>query len=142
MWGVVADKLLSQHVWLGLPWVFPGSSLDLPCLLRPVWVLPGSSRGLPLLRRLAKATGSSCVPPIVPFRGEYLILNDDKRHLVEGNIYPVGSNTSPSRLISTKSYPVDCKASKLSDCKALFLSVVRHIPCRLERWESACYCIV
>lgn len=38
---------------------------------------------------LAKLTGCSPVPKIVPFRGEYLLLNPDKAYLVRGNIYPV-----------------------------------------------------
>lgn len=38
---------------------------------------------------LAKLTGCSPDPKIVPFRGEYLLLNPAKRHLVRGNIYPV-----------------------------------------------------
>lgn len=38
---------------------------------------------------LAKLTGCSADPKIVPFRGEYLLLNPDKNYLVKGNIYPV-----------------------------------------------------
>ncbi|HEY8313077.1 MAG TPA: L-2-hydroxyglutarate oxidase [Candidatus Baltobacteraceae bacterium] len=39
--------------------------------------------------RLAKMTGGSTDPKIVPFRGDYLILKPEKRYLVQGNIYPV-----------------------------------------------------
>lgn len=31
----------------------------------------------------------------MPFRGEYLVLNPDKRHLVKGNIYPVPNPELP-----------------------------------------------
>ena len=43
--------------------------------------------------RLAQLTGCSREPRIVPFRGEYLLLNPQKTHLVRGNIYPVHQNT-------------------------------------------------
>lgn len=39
--------------------------------------------------KLAERTGGQRAPQIVPFRGEYLVLNEDKRHMVRGNIYPV-----------------------------------------------------
>lgn len=39
--------------------------------------------------RLAILTGCGRDPQIVPFRGEYLLLNDSKKHLVTTNIYPV-----------------------------------------------------
>ncbi len=39
--------------------------------------------------RLARMTGGARDPKIVPFRGDYLVLRDEKRHLVRGNIYPV-----------------------------------------------------
>ncbi|XP_035780786.1 L-2-hydroxyglutarate dehydrogenase, mitochondrial-like [Anopheles albimanus] len=39
--------------------------------------------------KLAEMTGCASVPKIVPFRGEYLLLNPDKCHMVRGNIYPV-----------------------------------------------------
>jgi L-2-hydroxyglutarate oxidase LhgO len=39
--------------------------------------------------KLAKMSGGSHDPKIVPFRGDYLILKPDKTHLVRGNIYPV-----------------------------------------------------
>lgn len=41
--------------------------------------------------KLSEMSGCSRVPQIVPFRGEYLILRPDKVHLVNGNIYPVGT---------------------------------------------------
>jgi len=39
--------------------------------------------------RLAELSGCPREPRIVPFRGEYLLLNPQKAHLVRGNIYPV-----------------------------------------------------
>lgn len=39
--------------------------------------------------KIAALTGNKSPPKIVPFRGEYLLLNADKRHMVKGNIYPV-----------------------------------------------------
>ncbi|XP_012221153.1 L-2-hydroxyglutarate dehydrogenase, mitochondrial isoform X1 [Linepithema humile] len=39
--------------------------------------------------RLAVMTGCDVNPRIVPFRGEYLLLNENKRHLSTTNIYPV-----------------------------------------------------
>ncbi|XP_042236945.1 L-2-hydroxyglutarate dehydrogenase, mitochondrial-like isoform X2 [Homarus americanus] len=39
--------------------------------------------------KLAKLSGCSEDPRIVPFRGEYLLLKKDKAHMVRGNIYPV-----------------------------------------------------
>ncbi|CAB3398007.1 unnamed protein product [Caenorhabditis bovis] len=39
--------------------------------------------------RVANLSGGSKDPKIVPFRGEYLLLKPDKRHLVKTNIYPV-----------------------------------------------------
>uniref|UniRef100_A0A8D8XMN9 L-2-hydroxyglutarate dehydrogenase, mitochondrial n=1 Tax=Cacopsylla melanoneura TaxID=428564 RepID=A0A8D8XMN9_9HEMI len=38
---------------------------------------------------MAVKSGCDREPAIVPFRGEYLLLNPDKQHLVRGNIYPV-----------------------------------------------------
>lgn len=38
---------------------------------------------------LAELSGCKRYPRIVPFRGEYLLLNKDKCHMVKGNIYPV-----------------------------------------------------
>jgi len=39
--------------------------------------------------RLAKMTGGKKDPKIVPFRGDYLVLRPEKRHLVRSNVYPV-----------------------------------------------------
>ncbi|EGT30836.1 hypothetical protein CAEBREN_17982 [Caenorhabditis brenneri] len=39
--------------------------------------------------RVAALSGCSTDPKIVPFRGEYLLLKPEKRHLVKTNIYPV-----------------------------------------------------
>uniref|UniRef100_A0A1B6MRH2 L-2-hydroxyglutarate dehydrogenase, mitochondrial n=2 Tax=Graphocephala atropunctata TaxID=36148 RepID=A0A1B6MRH2_9HEMI len=38
---------------------------------------------------LAEMSGADPEPRIVPFRGEYLLLNPSKQHMVKGNIYPV-----------------------------------------------------
>ncbi|XP_068085335.1 L-2-hydroxyglutarate dehydrogenase, mitochondrial [Anabrus simplex] len=38
---------------------------------------------------LARLSGGSSEPRIVPVRGEYVLLNPAKNHLVKGNIYPV-----------------------------------------------------
>jgi L-2-hydroxyglutarate oxidase LhgO len=45
--------------------------------------------------RLAKMSGASPDPKIVPFRGDYLILKPEKRYLVKGNIYPVPDPSFP-----------------------------------------------
>lgn len=45
--------------------------------------------------RLAKLTGGSSSPKIVPFRGDYLVLKPEKRGLVKGNIYPVPDPSFP-----------------------------------------------
>lgn len=39
--------------------------------------------------KLAELSGNWNSPKIVPFRGEYLLLNPSKAHMVKGNIYPV-----------------------------------------------------
>jgi (S)-2-hydroxyglutarate dehydrogenase len=39
--------------------------------------------------RVAQMTGAAREPRIVPFRGDYYILNPERRHLVRSNIYPV-----------------------------------------------------
>jgi len=39
--------------------------------------------------RVAALSGCSTEPKIVPFRGEYLLLNPEKAKLIRGNIYPV-----------------------------------------------------
>jgi L-2-hydroxyglutarate oxidase LhgO len=45
--------------------------------------------------RLAQMTGGQRDPKIVPFRGDYLILRPERRHLVQGNIYPVPDPSFP-----------------------------------------------
>jgi len=45
--------------------------------------------------RLAQMTGGSRDPKIVPFRGDYLVLKPEKRHLIRGNIYPVPDPAFP-----------------------------------------------
>ena len=45
--------------------------------------------------RLAKMTGGKNDPKVVPFRGDYLILKPERRHLVNGNIYPVPDPSFP-----------------------------------------------
>lgn len=39
--------------------------------------------------KLAELTGCPRDPRIIPFRGEYLLLDKEKCHMVKGNIYPV-----------------------------------------------------
>jgi 2-hydroxyglutarate dehydrogenase len=39
--------------------------------------------------KVAALTGNTNPPKIVPFRGEYLLLDPSKAHMVKGNIYPV-----------------------------------------------------
>ncbi|PNF38667.1 L-2-hydroxyglutarate dehydrogenase, mitochondrial [Cryptotermes secundus] len=38
---------------------------------------------------LAQMSGGKVDPKIIPFRGEYLLLNPEKQHMIKGNIYPV-----------------------------------------------------
>lgn len=45
--------------------------------------------------RLAQMTGGARDPKIVPFRGDYLILKPESRHLIQGNIYPVPDPAFP-----------------------------------------------
>lgn len=45
--------------------------------------------------RVAEKAGGKKFPTIVPFRGEYLELVPEKRHLVKGNIYPVPNPKFP-----------------------------------------------
>ena len=48
--------------------------------------------------RLAEKSGCTEDPRIVPFRGEYLKLKDEKSYLVNGNIYPVSKSPSQKLL--------------------------------------------
>lgn len=43
--------------------------------------------------KLASLVEGAPLPVIVPFRGEYLELKEEKRHLIKGNIYPVGTSS-------------------------------------------------
>ena len=45
--------------------------------------------------RLAAAAEGGRAPLVVPFRGEYLVLKPEARHLVKGNIYPVPNPIVP-----------------------------------------------
>ncbi|XP_074400217.1 L-2-hydroxyglutarate dehydrogenase, mitochondrial isoform X2 [Zonotrichia albicollis] len=45
--------------------------------------------------RLARLSGCSPQPRIVPFRGDYLLLKPQKSYLVKGNIYPVPNPRFP-----------------------------------------------
>lgn len=49
--------------------------------------------------RLAKIASGLDEPVIIPFRGEYLELKEEKRHLVRGNIYPVSISHFHSNVI-------------------------------------------
>lgn len=42
--------------------------------------------------RVARLSGCKSEPRIVPVRGEYLVLNKNRTHLVNGNIYPVSAS--------------------------------------------------
>ena len=71
---------------------------------------------------MAKLSGCSSEPAIVPFRGEYLVLKPSKSHLVNGNIYPVrerereGGGRGEPRKVATLngSYAVFCLKIKIS----------------------------
>jgi 2-hydroxyglutarate dehydrogenase len=39
--------------------------------------------------QLAQMSDGKVDPKIIPFRGEYLLLNSAKQHMIKGNIYPV-----------------------------------------------------
>ncbi|VDN56115.1 unnamed protein product [Dracunculus medinensis] len=39
--------------------------------------------------RIARLSGCSPSPKIIPFRGEYLLLSSKKQHMIETNVYPV-----------------------------------------------------
>jgi hypothetical protein len=41
--------------------------------------------------KLAQMSGGKVDPKIIPFRGEYLLLNPKKQHMIKGNIYPVSA---------------------------------------------------
>ena len=45
--------------------------------------------------RLASLSGAEAEPRIVPFRGDYLVLRPERRHLVRGLIYPVPDPAFP-----------------------------------------------
>jgi L-2-hydroxyglutarate oxidase LhgO len=45
--------------------------------------------------RLAASTGADAEPRIVPFRGDYLVLRPERRHLVRGLVYPVPDPAFP-----------------------------------------------
>jgi L-2-hydroxyglutarate oxidase LhgO len=45
--------------------------------------------------RLASLSGAAADPRIVPFRGDYLVLRPERRHLVRGLIYPVPDPAFP-----------------------------------------------
>jgi L-2-hydroxyglutarate oxidase LhgO len=55
--------------------------------------------------RLAASTGAEAEPRIVPFRGDYLVLRPDRRHLVNGLIYPVPDPAFPFLGIHTTVRP-------------------------------------
>ncbi|XP_064402645.1 L-2-hydroxyglutarate dehydrogenase, mitochondrial-like [Halichondria panicea] len=60
--------------------------------LRAKWII--SCCGL-YSDRVAMMSGSPAEPKVVPIRGEYLVLDSSKCHLVKGNIYPVPNPQFP-----------------------------------------------
>jgi L-2-hydroxyglutarate oxidase LhgO len=55
--------------------------------------------------RLAARTGAPAEPRIVPFRGDYVRLKPERRHLVKGLVYPVPDPTFPFLGIHTTVRP-------------------------------------
>ncbi len=55
--------------------------------------------------RLAASTGAEAEPRIVPFRGDYLVLRPERRHLVRGLVYPVPDPAFPFLGIHTTVRP-------------------------------------
>ena len=55
--------------------------------------------------RLAALSGSPAEPRIVPFRGDYLALRPERRHLVRGLVYPVPDPAFPFLGIHTTTRP-------------------------------------
>lgn len=55
--------------------------------------------------RLATLTGAPAEPRIVPFRGDYLVLRPERRHLVRGLVYPVPDPAFPFLGIHTTVRP-------------------------------------
>jgi 2-hydroxyglutarate dehydrogenase len=51
--------------------------------------------------RISELSGCNPDPHIIPFRGDYLLLNPEKCYLVKGNIYPVGNDISSFLLFSS-----------------------------------------
>ena len=55
--------------------------------------------------RLAALSGAPAEPRIVPFRGDYLALRPERRHLVRGLVYPVPDPAFPFLGIHTTTRP-------------------------------------
>ena len=55
--------------------------------------------------RLAALSGAPAEPRIVPFRGDYLVLRPERRHLVRGLVYPVPDPAFPFLGIHTTTRP-------------------------------------
>ncbi len=55
--------------------------------------------------RLATLSGAPPEPRIVPFRGDYLVLRPERRHLVRGLVYPVPDPAFPFLGIHTTVRP-------------------------------------
>lgn len=79
-------------------------------------------------------SGCDSNPKIVPFRGEYLLLKPEKRHLVRGNIYPVRNFFFSKMLLSVKKKFVAYSSSylvfKVPNPKFPFLGV--HFTPRMD----------
>ena len=78
--------------------------------------------------RVAQLSGCSPSPRIVPFRGEYLLLQPEKTYLVKGNIYPVSPSISLSLSV--------CLSIHLSLCSSIFLSHSVCLPVYLY-WSTS-----
>ena len=73
--------------------------------LRAKWII--SCCGL-YSDRVAMMSGSPAEPKVVPIRGEYLVLDSSKCHLVKGNIYPVSTTFSylSSHIVRYVRFPI------------------------------------
>ncbi len=84
---VRSGEILANHEVRAINQHNDGYSLETPGdIIRARYVI--SCAGL-YADRLARMTGMSGAPQIVPFRGDYYILRPERAHMVRGLIYPV-----------------------------------------------------